>query len=365
MKTSHLIAGVGVLAVAAGILYWTNRDKDDVAADPRVGQPLLSPEVVAATAEIRIHSAGELAARLARGADGSWRLPDHWEMPVNMDNLGRLISRLTEVDVVRFVTARAERLARLEPDSSAIAFHPEGDAAAPLLTIRLGKRADSGGMYLQFDDEPVAYLASEAVFPSTSPDSWTERRFMPFAAEDIRAINLVFDGEGEPLAEIRLERPAAGAGFILPDDLADAWQLQQQPLEEWLNTLATLRFSAHEARDAGPVAEAAGHARRQVLEAFDGTTWEVTLARRPERVLEPAPDADDPAGADAAGADPETAEPATEPAGKPYVWVDRPDAPEAAPGHLRQRAFEIPVWSFTRQPSFEALLSPRTTEGDD
>jgi len=179
-------------------------------------KPLLSPEVVAATAEIRIHSAGELAARLARGADGSWCLPDHWEMPVNMDNLGRLISRLTEVDVVRFVTARAERLARLEPDSSAIAFHPEGDAAAPLLTIRLGKRADSGGMYLQFDDEPVAYLASEAVFPSTSPDSWTERRFMPFAAEDIRAINLVFDGEGEPLAEIRLERPAAGAGFILP-----------------------------------------------------------------------------------------------------------------------------------------------------
>ncbi|MDZ7909168.1 MAG: DUF4340 domain-containing protein [Gemmobacter sp.] len=57
--------------------------------------------------------------------------------------------------VSRFVTSRADRLARLGFDGDLIELR--GTDAKPLLTLHLGKNADSGG-FIKLNDEPKAYL---------------------------------------------------------------------------------------------------------------------------------------------------------------------------------------------------------------
>lgn len=360
MQLRNLAIGVGVLALGAGAVYLLeNRGGEAGQADPRVGKPLVDPAAIEQVEKIRLTGEGAARVELLQDESGRWILPERDGLPASFNSLSRMINRLTEVEVARFVTRNPQRLERLEPKSSSIEVFATRGSEEPALALHFGRRSDRGGPYVQFGDDPAAYLAAEFVSLNTNLESWVDKALFPFEPGDVASVTIELEPDA-PLETVAFTRPAGGEAFGLPEDLAGEWELETQALDDWLRTLANLRFTRDEAMGSESVTEAMEHARKTVLETADGWTWTVLLGRRPDEALPPAATVSE----DGEGAEP--AEPGTHPAGPPFVIVT-PAAPdgETVPPYFSKLAFEVPAYSFTRQPDFSDLLrkpEPATTE---
>lgn len=357
MKMRNLAILVGVLALGAGAIYIAERrDSTPAPSDPRVGEPLASTENVKDVAVIRLFENGQQRAELLQNADGKWIVPGRNNLPANFQTLSRLINRLTEVEVERFVTRKPMRLQRLDPKASGIAFYDSAGAEEPVLFLHFGKRSDRGGVYVQFDDDPAAYLASEAIFLNTSLDSWVDKNLLPIEPGDVRKARIQM-ADGAPVDGVAFTRNTEASSFSLPEDLSADGDLQESALQDWLRTLANLRFTRHVPLDSEQVAEALPFSRTHTLETADGWTWSVTLARRPERTVPPEQSNETHTGALPESESDTPSEPESIPAGPAYAIV-KATAPDghSVPDYFSELAFEIPSYSYTQQPAFGDLI---------
>lgn len=343
MKIRHLTILTVLLALIAGALYLADRRSSAIPGeDPRVGQVLLDPETAREARMVRLYEGGDPRVEMIRNAEGTWILPAEQELPVDFGSLSRLIRNLTESRVQRFVTRREERLERIEPKSESVALYADPSAESPLAALHFGKRSDSGGSYVQFGDDPAAYLADPSIFVNTRPDSWIDKALLPFEAEAVRRLEVPLD-EGDWLV---LERSGSDKPFAVQGDNPPEGEPDPDAIRSWIDTLAGLRFTEYRPRDDAEVREALSHARIHTLVTEDGRSWKITFARRPEKVL-PADQTD---GADDEGSE---SEPETIPAGPAFVLVD--GEPEL-PGYFRELAFRISSFTFERQPEPGELI---------
>ena len=350
MKLRSLIITVAVLAVLSVAAYLANRPEAAPAADPRVGKPLLGPDIVARAAGLVISDQGKKV-ELARNADASWRVLSYFDMPADIEKVARLVQDLNEAKVDRFVTSSPDRLSHLEFKDSSVAL--KDSAGKEIWSLELGKTSEMGnGRFIRFGTEPEAFFSGMHVWLDTDAKGWANAQLVAVKPEEIARVEIPFDA-GATVVATRAKKDApwtAGA--------PKGQRLIADKVSSVLTSLTTLRFSdTADPKDAAAV-DAAAHMRTFRLTTFDGKTLTVALGRRPEekKLKAPVPDAKPalaPLGKATdvkAEAKPVAPEFETVPAGPVFVAVTSSDAHAAINDLMKRRAFQVDEYALTNLP---------------
>lgn len=355
MNLRTLVLSISALLVLCAVAWFARRPADSVTADPRVGQPLLAPDLATQAAGLRLTDTGKTIT-LTRQANGTWIVPSYHDFPADFAKLSKLVGDLTEAKYQRLVTARADRLGRLEFKDTTLALT---DAAGKeLWQITLGKNAEGGGRFVRYGTEGKGYLANLSAWLDPEPKNWADATLLALKADDIARV------------EIGFPDPAAAAVIATREKKESPWtaaaapagqRLKADRITSLLGNLVALRFTDTTPLDDEKAAAARQHARTVKLTTFDQKTYTLVFARTPEeKKLKPKA----PAAATPAPATPDTTtenkptEPEYEtiPAGPVFVSITSSDEKARVNELMKKRAFQIGEWIYTGLPATAADL---------
>ncbi|ACB77459.1 DUF4340 domain-containing protein [Opitutus terrae] len=385
MKLRTLSIVVLVLAALAVLAYVLQRPAAPAAADARVGQPLVGSGAIEKMATLKLSDQGK-SVSLVHQPDNSWKVASYYDLPADFSKLSRFISDLTEAKVQRLVTSKPERIARLEFKDTKLELL---DAAnKPLVSLTLGKNADTGGRYVRYDDETKAYLANLNAWLDAESKNWANSQLIEVKPEDLAKVELTFP-DGATVVASRAKKEDAWKAEAAPE----GQQLKADRISSLLSSLSNLRFSDTAEPNDPRAQEAKAHQRTVKLTTFDQKTVTIALGRKPEekKLKPPAPGADGKSGPAALGSVSDLAkkEPATDsaksdeeksptepkplapeyetvPAGPVFVSVSNSDSTAPVNALMAKRAFQISDYVFTglpqkREDLFEPVPPPAAT----
>src|SRR4051812_3761882 len=189
MKLRTVVVTVALLAILSAIVAFVRRPAPAPVADARLNQPLVDRALVEKAAKLKISDAGKTV-ELVRQADGTWRVPSYYDLPVEFSKLSGFVGNLTDAKLERLVTSTPERIARLDFKDTKIELL---DAAGKELTsVTLGKNADAGGRYVRYGTEQKAFLASFQGFLDADPKNWADATLLNLKPEEVAKIELTF-----------------------------------------------------------------------------------------------------------------------------------------------------------------------------
>lgn len=361
MNLRPLSLSVAALVVLSAVAWFVRRPAGPAATDPRAGQPVLAADLAAQAARVRLADQGRTV-ELARRADGTWNVVSYHDFPADFTKLTRLIGDLTAAKVSRLVTARADRLDRLEFKDTTLALH---DAAGrELWQVTLGKHADGAGRYLRYGTEEKGYLTNLSLWLDPEPKNWADSTLLAFKPDDIARVEIGFaDTAQAPVIVSRAGKDDAWAPAP-PTTAPDGKSLKTPSITSLLSSLSGLRFSDTTAPDDEKAVAARAHGRTVKLTTFEQKTYTITLARKPEEkqpkpagapaVVAPANDAT--AEATGGGGNSQESEFETIPAGPVFVSISSSDQSARLNALMQQRAFQIGDWVYTALPASAADL---------
>lgn len=360
MNLRPLALTVAALVVLCAVVWYARRPAAPASADPRVGTPLLAPEVANLATRIRL-TEGAKTVELAVTDAGNWIVPTYHDFPADFAKLSRLVSDLTAAKVQRLVTARPDRLERLEFKDTTVTLL--GGDQRELWTLSLGKTATGGGRYVRFGTEEKAYLADLSLWLDPEPKSWADAALIDLKSADIAAIEVGFtDPTAKPILATRTgpEAPWTAAA-------PEGQRLVADRINGVLSNLLNLRFTDTVKTDDAQVAAARDHRRVLRVKTFSGLTWTLAFDRKPEEKRPKPPTA--PAAPAGDGANTETPAPApdqptpaapaepefeTVPAGPVFVTVNNSDPAAPINTRMKQRIYQVGEWSYTGLPATPA-----------
>jgi hypothetical protein len=349
MKLKTLIVSIAILAALSAVAYWSNRPSGPAVTDSRVGANLVDSSAIAKAAKLRLSDQGKTVV-VARQADGSWRDESYYDMPADFSKLSTFVGDLSAAKIQRLVTTSPDRLARLEFKDTKIELLDSSDK--PVLTLFLGKNADSGGRFVRYEEEPKAYLANLNAWLDSDPKNWADAQLVNVKPDDVAGVEVSFDS-GAPVS---VSRPKKDAGWTAAAAPAGQ-QVKADKVSSLLTSLGSIRFSDTTDSGDAQAAVAKQHLRVFTLRTFDGKTYTIALGRKPEeKKLKPAVKKPEPAAPAAAGAKPAAAEKPPEPeydtipAGPVYTWITSSDAKAAVNGLMQKRSFQVDDYTFTSLP---------------
>lgn len=374
MNLRNLSITIAVLVVLSGIVWFVQRPSAPASTDARIGQPVLAADLATKATQLKLTDQGKTVT-LTRQSDGSWRVTDYYDLPADFAKLSRLIDDLTSTKIQRLVTARPDRLERLEFKDTAITLLDAAGKEQWHLT--LGKNAEGGGRFLRYGTEQKGYQASLTPWLDPEPKNWADPVLLNLKPDEIARVELSF-ADGGSVAASRTKKEDVWTAAGAPEGK----RLQAGKITSLLGNLAPLRFSDTTAPDDANAVAARAHSRTVKLTTFAKKTYTVVLGRKPEgKMLKPAvpltkPEAKPVAApasagtsstaklADESAAASVKAEPAkpkepefeTIPAGPVFAFVTTDDASAPINGLMQKRAFEINEWAFTSLPATVADL---------
>lgn len=336
LKTLSIVAAV--LAVAS-IATWLFKHRDtSKEADPRVGATLLDADTVAKIARIHFKTGGKEITLINQDPAGStWVVSEYYDLPVDFSKLTKLITDLREAKVLRFVSAKSERMARMEfGDTEITLFDKDGKT---IWNVDLGKSTTGGGRFIKFGKEEKAYLTGLSTWLDSTAKSWANASLVDVKPEEVTGIEVGFES-GEPL---KLTRENATAKWTGPT-LAEGERVKESAITSMLNSLTGLRFTDTTGTDSEDAVAARAHGRTFKLTTTDGRTLTLLLGRKPAPPPPPPP--------------PEPAEgeekPKTPPAPKPgpvFAFITSSRSTDPINELMNKRAFQIAEWTFTGLPA--------------
>lgn len=366
MKLKTLSLSVAALAVLSLVAWFFNRPPKVAGTDPRVGQPLVSNDVVKSATQLELTDHGKTVL-LKKQPDDTWQVASYYDFPADFSKLAEFVRDLTDAKVQRFVTSNPERLKRLDFKDSAIRLR---DAKGKeLWSLTLGKTADSGGRFVHFDHEKRAYLTQLNAWIDPEARNWADSTLLKFKPADIANVSLDFPGA----ATIAVHRAKSTEPFTSAD-APKGYQVKAAAPTDLLRSLSELHFTDTTAPDDPAVKAATPYDRTVTLTTFSGTTYTVKLGRTPEsKKLKPAGDKAPPqtngtlpsekptpaATKPAAGKEPvKPAKPEYEtiPPGPVFVAISCSDASAPINTLMKKRAFKVADYSFTSLPKSSAEL---------
>lgn len=375
MNLRTLSLTVAVLAALCAVAWFAQRPAVP-AADPRTGQSVLAADVAGQTARVKLGDQGRTV-ELARQADGSWIVPSYHDFPADFSKLSRLISDLTAAKIRRLVTARADRLGRLEfKDTSLVLLDAAGKE---LWQVTLGKNAEGGGRYLRYGTEEKGYLADLSLWLDTEAKNWADPVLLNLKSDDLARIEIGFaDATTPPIVVSRAKKEDTWAPAP-PTVAPEGKRLKTAAVASLLSNFAGLRFTDTTAPDDEKAAAARPHSRTLRFTTFDQKTYTVTLARKPEEKKpkqssppasaappEAKPQAEPrrspegeggPATPSTSDADkPKEPEFETIPAGPVFAAIASSDEKAPINALMQKRAFQIGEWTYTALPATPADL---------
>ena len=102
MKLKPLLIVVALLGLASALVFWRSSvPVADPSADPRVGQPLVSRETLAAFHGLRLTSGGQSVVLTADRDGANWSVPDYYALPADFSKLVTLVESLRTAKTTR------------------------------------------------------------------------------------------------------------------------------------------------------------------------------------------------------------------------------------------------------------------------
>lgn len=353
MNLRSLSITVAILIALCAVAWFARRPSAPASADPRVGAPVLAAEVASRAALVRLADQGKTV-ELARGADGAWRVASYHDFPADFAKLTRFVGDLTGAKIQRLVTARADRLARLEFKDTVLSL--ADDAGNELWRITLGKTAEGGGRFLRFGSEEKGYLADLSLWLDSEPKNWADATLVSLKADDIAGVEIGFSDDSSPSVSVTRtakEEPWTSAGA------PEGKRLRADRITTLLSNFMGLRFTDTTAPDDERAAAAREHSRTLRLTTFNGETWTIALGRKPEEKRpKPAVDVEEPVEGAAPGDSAAAKEPEMEtiPAGPVFAFITRSDSAARIDEMMNKRAFQIAGWTYDGLPATPADL---------
>jgi hypothetical protein len=375
MNLRTLSFTVAILVALCAVVWFARRPAPPASADPRIGQAVLASDLATQAARVKLSDQGKTV-ELTRASDGSWTVASYHDFPADFTKLGRLITELTEAKIRRLVTARPDRLARLEFKDTALVL---SDATGKeLWEVTFGKNADGGGRYLRYGSEDKGYLASPSVWVDAEPKNWADSTLLDLKADAITRVELDFD-DGATLAVSRAKKDDPWTP-VAPAAEPDGKRLKSDRINSVLSNFSGLRFTDTSALDDEKAFAARAHSRTVKLTTFDQTTYTIVLARKPEEKkpksapageqaspgAAPTPEPSKAEAPDAAPSAPgnssESKEPEFEtvPAGPVFISIASSDATARINTMMQKRTFQINDWIYTGLPATAAELWENT-----
>lgn len=359
MNLRTLSFAVAALVVLCAVVWFVRRPAAPATTDPRASQPVLAANLATQAARLKLTDQGKTV-ELSRQTDGSWTVVSYHDFPADFTKLTRLIGDLTSAKVSRLVTARADRLARLEFKDTTLALHD--DAGKELWQITLGKNADGGGRYLRYGAEDKGYLANLSLWLDAEPKNWADSTLLSLKADDIARVEVGFTDPAMAPVIVNRAKKEDGWAPAPPTSASAGKRLKTASITSLLSNFAGLRFSDTTASDDAQAVAARAHARTLKFTTFDQKTYTVTLGRRPEEKM-PKPAAP-PAAPEAntrgesAGGERKPQEPEFEtiPAGPVFASITSSDETARLNTLMQKRAFQIGEWVYTALPATAADL---------
>ena len=362
MKFRTLAIVVAILAALSGAMWLADRPAASVSADPRVGQPLASAEILDKAADFRVSDAGKTV-ELKKAADGNWVVTSYYDLPADSDKLSRMADSLAEAKILRLVSTTATYLEGLGfKDTHIQALDANGQS---LVDVNLGRNADDNrGRFFRYGTENNAYLAKLDFSPDTDAKGWANATLLKVTPEEIAKIAIDFSS-GDSLTATRAKKDDPFATATSPA----GQKLKVSTIGTIVENLAGLHFLDTAALDDANVTAAKANSRTVTLTTFDGKNLAFIVGRKPEvktpkpatAKTAPTPDATAPDASKPDAAKPDASKPSEPefdltPAGPVFVFASSSDAKDPINGLMAKRAFQVPDDDFTLLPQTQADL---------
>lgn len=162
MRARGLLIASAVLAVLAGLLWWSNRQQGKEGPTKDSSPKLLELKQDEIT-RIEILRPGSETTRVEKGADGVWRITAPEPLPADKDAISSLVSSAATLNADKVVEEKPEDLSVFglkEPHARVVITLKDGKSR----TVLLGDDAPvGGGGFAQVDGDPKVYLLTSWV----------------------------------------------------------------------------------------------------------------------------------------------------------------------------------------------------------
>ena len=173
------------LAVATSVGYYIrNASLNTPEDDPLVGTKVFDQEILKDVKRIEI-SKGSDQAVVEMDASGAWVVRTLYDLPADFNKLNTLVRDLVEANISRKITAREDRLDRLDLTQGTLKLMSDSDNS--LFDITFGKSI-SGGKAFVYENEKTAYLSSESPYIDADPSNWAVKTLYEFQSDDVAGI---------------------------------------------------------------------------------------------------------------------------------------------------------------------------------
>ena len=179
------------------------------------GKPLISRSTLEITTQILLSDKGQQKPTVLEKVNNTWVLPHYHGLPVDFEKLQSFTKELTDRKIQRLVTKNSDRIKGLGFGQKRIEFLAA--EKEPIISLSFGKKGQSSGEFVQFNDEPIAFLSTETFLLKTSQTEWADSKVLRFAEKDVRSITLeASDGNKITLHRVNEVAPFQSEG--IPND---------------------------------------------------------------------------------------------------------------------------------------------------
>lgn len=201
-RKTLILAGIGVLVLAAGLVLGTGRpDQKNAVPAGSLAFPNLAGQLQDA-ARVEIAQAGSKVTLARR--DATWVVPDHANYPAQQDKVHALTTALTELKLSEPRTADPDQYARLGvedaagKDSKSTLVQVLDNAGVPIAGLLVGhahtgSHGTGDGVYVRRPGEAQSWLAEGQLAPSTDAHEWLDRQIANITRTDVTSVTTTRD----------------------------------------------------------------------------------------------------------------------------------------------------------------------------
>ena len=276
MKIQTLILSILILSIIALVSYWLSKsDTNKTELNTKVGEKLLNAEYLTGITDIILENiTDEKKVHIVKNDKGTWVLPGYYFLPVEFSKLDNFISSLLKADILRYVTSKKERIERLEFSKHKIILKVNEET---VWSIETGKRGQSGGLFIQFNNEADVYLVDITSYFDSNVDNWPEKQMLPFKPSDVATLSIDFSNHEHGF---KVKRETAESDF-LSDGLAENEILDYSSITRFMSTLINARFTKVYELNNPDAITAKDHSHLITFELFNGKIYNLRVGRRP------------------------------------------------------------------------------------
>lgn len=292
MKTKQLLVLIAIVVALALVAWWKNHSRESTwqesrSEDARTILPVaFDTESIAAI----VLKKGDSSITLKRENDG-WKMADRYGYPANLQEMGQLVSDLTNTRLAQILPLSAEQANDLQLDDSAATVNLLDKDGKVLTTIAFGKKAEKEseqpaspmmygmggpmpvGRYVKLADGTVALVSNTFALVDEPVSNWFDKEF--FKISNLKSATL--SRKGEPLWTV--SRETSSGDLAIVGDIPDGKEPDTTKLSSIKNAFSWIRFNDVADPKADPKSIGMDEASTLSVTDFDGNAYVLTFGK--------------------------------------------------------------------------------------